>query len=62
MDKLGSVLTKDFKALINLYIEYINYEVKRENSHPNVEEEVNKRFLTGVQVIISFFLQTQIYN
>ncbi|CAB4495104.1 unnamed protein product [Rhizophagus irregularis] len=51
LDKLGTVLTKDFKSLINLYIEYINYEVKCEDSQPNVEEEVNKRFLTGVQLL-----------
>ncbi|RIA88490.1 hypothetical protein C1645_242941 [Glomus cerebriforme] len=51
LDKLGTVLTEDFKSLINLYIEYINYEVKREDSQSNVEEEVNKRFLTGVQLL-----------
>lgn len=60
LDKLGTVLTNDFKPLINLYIEYINYEVKREDSQPNIEEEVNKRFLTGVQVI-SFNIFLQIY-
>ncbi|GBB89154.1 hypothetical protein RclHR1_15840006 [Rhizophagus clarus] len=51
LDKLGTVLTKDFKSLINLYIEYINYEVKREDPQPNVEEEVNKRILMGVQLL-----------
>ncbi|CAG8575292.1 1755_t:CDS:10 [Funneliformis caledonium] len=51
LDKLGSAFIKDFKLLINLYLEYINYEVKREGSHPDVEEEVNKRFLSGIQLL-----------
>jgi hypothetical protein len=59
LDKLGTVKIEDFKSLINLYIEYINYEIKREDSQPNVEEEVNKRFLTGVQVT-SFNIFTNI--
>ncbi|CAI2179652.1 18993_t:CDS:10 [Funneliformis geosporum] len=51
LDKLGSVLIKDFKLQINLYLEYINYEVKREGSFPDNEEEVNKRFLSGIQLL-----------